>query len=58
MREQRWALRAIFFLAFVVSFMLGFVPGAKDIGQFQDFDFSNVAGALETTLGLILSPGS
>jgi len=55
--RERWTLRAIFFLAFVVSYALGFVPGAKDFGQFQDFDFSNVSGALQTTLGLILVSG-
>jgi hypothetical protein len=57
MREQRWALRTILFLAIVVSYALGFVPGAKDFGQFQDFDFSNVSGALQTTLGLVLVSG-
>lgn len=54
---ERWTLRAIFFLAFVVSYALGFVPEAKDIGQFQDFDFSDVSVAPQTTLGLILVSG-
>jgi hypothetical protein len=54
MREQRWVLRAIFFLAFVVSYALGFVPGAEDVGQFQDFNFRDFSGVLVTTLGLAL----
>jgi hypothetical protein len=54
---ERWTLRAIFFLAFVVSYTFGFVPGTKDFGEFQDFDFSNVSGALQTTLGLVLVSG-
>jgi hypothetical protein len=54
MREQRWVLRAIFFLAFVVSYTLGFVPGAEDVGQFQDFNFRDFSGGLATTLGLVL----
>ena len=54
MREQRRALQAIFFFGFGVSCTLGFVPGAKDIGQFQDFNFSDVSGVLQATLGLVL----
>jgi FtsH-binding integral membrane protein len=54
MREQRWVLQAIFFLAFVVSYALGFVPGAEDVGQFQDFDLDGFSAILATTLGLVL----
>jgi hypothetical protein len=52
--ESRWVLRAIFFLAFGVGYALNFVPGARDVGQFQDFDLEDFQGVLQTTLGVVL----
>jgi hypothetical protein len=49
MKETQWILRAIFLVGFMVAVALAYVPGAREVGQSDDFN-----GVLGTVLGILV----